>query len=72
MHKTAHFQQLNKVHSLCAGLEWVSACPDQNTRAVLVQLIGAEMRAAIQGVIYALDGRLAAIGAEQEERSDSV
>ncbi|WP_444886448.1 LexA family protein [Microbulbifer sp. JMSA008] len=39
---TAHVQQLHHVNNLCAGLEWVVGCPNQNARTALLQLIGEE------------------------------
>ncbi|WP_299582147.1 hypothetical protein [uncultured Microbulbifer sp.] len=49
---TAHIQQLHHIDSLCSGLEWVTDCPDQGARNVLLRLIGEEMGATVRGVIH--------------------
>ncbi|QFT53556.1 hypothetical protein [Microbulbifer sp. THAF38] len=59
MPMTAHIQQLHHVNNLCAGLEWVASCPNQNARTALLQLIGEEVGETLQGVIFAVEAKAA-------------
>ncbi|WP_444942758.1 hypothetical protein ACJJIK_10955 [Microbulbifer sp. ZKSA006] len=50
-------EQLQRVARLCAALEWVTTCPDLDTKDAVLQLIGEEVSATIQGVIYAVESK---------------
>ncbi|WP_444945022.1 hypothetical protein ACJJIK_10600 [Microbulbifer sp. ZKSA006] len=48
-------EQLQRVASLCTALEWVTSCPDVSARDAVLRLIGEEVSATIQGVIYSIE-----------------